>query len=40
MTNMLKVLKADVSHIFRTLGSNDSFRVTGDCTVRINDETK
>ncbi|GFI53379.1 hypothetical protein [Duncaniella muris] len=40
MTNMLKVLRADVNNIFRSLGSSDSFRVTGDCTIRINEETK
>ncbi len=38
MTNMLKVLRADVSHIFHALGSSNSFRVTGDCTIRRNEE--
>lgn len=40
MTNMLKVLKADVTHIFHTLGASTSLRVTGDCTIRTDEENK
>ncbi len=40
MTNMFKVLKADVNSFFRTLGERDCFRPTGDCSLRSNEEMK
>lgn len=40
MTNMLKVFRADVHSILRTLGERSCYRVTGDCTPRYHDEEK
>ena len=40
MTNMFKVLKADVHTFFRTLGERDCFRSTGDCSFHSHDEAK
>lgn len=34
MTTSLKAFRADVKHCFHTLASSDSFRPTGDCTIR------
>lgn len=40
MTNMFKVLRADVQSFFHTLGERDCFRPTGDCSPRPKEETK
>lgn len=40
MSNMMKVLKADVYSFFRTLGERDCFRTTGDCSFRSTNEAE
>lgn len=37
---MFKVLRADVQSILHTLGERDCYRLTGDCSPRIKEETK
>ncbi len=34
MTASLKAFKADVKHCFHTLANSDSYRTTGDCSIR------
>lgn len=33
MTRMFKVFRAEVNSFFHTIGENDAFRTTGDCSI-------
>lgn len=34
MTRMFKVFRAEVNSFFHTIGESDTFRTTGDCSIR------
>ena len=36
MTQIIKSFGLDIKKFFNAIGSSDSFRATGDCTIRSN----